>query len=130
MGLRIGAPRRIPTSTTTVAARNSITCKKEGWRSAVVTASPMPVLSSAGLFVDSFIDQSPSCARLCCQPYSPTYRHIGRLVSPTVDPTVFPARDLLLPLASPPLNPLPQPDLAGSIGGGTAGLLASLLVRR
>ena len=29
MGLRIGAPRRIPTSTTTVAARNSITRKKE-----------------------------------------------------------------------------------------------------
>jgi hypothetical protein len=38
----------MPTSTTTVAARTSITLKKDGWRSAVVTASLMLVLSPAG----------------------------------------------------------------------------------
>src|SRR5215207_3883827 len=67
MGLRIDAARRIPTSTTTVAARPSITRKMEGWRSAVVMVSPMPDLSSTGLFEDSFMIQPPSCAWLCCQ---------------------------------------------------------------
>src|SRR5918995_3566352 len=67
MGLRIGAARRIPTSTTTVAARPSITRKMDGWRSAVVIVSPMPDLSSAWLFEDSFMIQPPSCAWLCCQ---------------------------------------------------------------
>src|ERR671921_786416 len=67
MGLRIGAARRIPTSTTTVAARPSITRKMDGWRSAVVMVSVMPDLSSAWLFEDSFMIQPPSCAWLCCQ---------------------------------------------------------------
>src|SRR5215211_3192807 len=67
MGLRIGAARRIATSTTTVAARPSITRKIDGWRSAVVMVSPMPDLSSAWLFEDSFMIQPPSCAWLCCQ---------------------------------------------------------------
>src|SRR5215210_532854 len=67
MGLRIGAPRRIPTSTTTVAARPSITRKMDGWRSAVVMVSPMPDLSSAWLFEDSFMIQPPSCTWLCRQ---------------------------------------------------------------
>src|SRR5215218_11493037 len=67
MGLSIGAARRIPTSTTTVAARPTITRKIEGWRSAVVMVSPMPDLSSARLFEDSFMIQPPSCAWLCCQ---------------------------------------------------------------
>src|SRR5215217_981688 len=67
MGLRIGAARRIPTSTTTVAARPTITRKMEGWRSAVVIVSPMPDLSFTGLFEDSFMIQPPSCAWLCCQ---------------------------------------------------------------
>jgi hypothetical protein len=55
MGLSIGAPRRIPTSTTTVAARTSITLKKEGWRSTVVTASPIPLVSAGGVFEDSLM---------------------------------------------------------------------------
>src|SRR5215207_6832146 len=68
MGLRIGAARRIPTSTTTVAARPTITrSKMDGWRSAVVMVSPMPDLSPTGLFEDSFMIQPPSCAWLCCQ---------------------------------------------------------------
>src|SRR5215213_10954262 len=67
MGLSIGAAKRIPTSTTTVAARPSITRKMEGGRSAVVVVSPMPDLSSAWLFEDSFMIQPPSCAWLCCQ---------------------------------------------------------------
>src|SRR5918993_2741837 len=67
MGLRIGAARRIPTSTITVAARPSITRKMDGWRSAVVIVSPIPDLSSAWLFEDSFMIQPPSCAWLCCQ---------------------------------------------------------------
>src|SRR5215216_3356041 len=67
MGLRIGAARRIPTSTSTVAARPSITRKMDGWRSAVVMVSPKPDLSSAWLFEDSFMIQPPSCAWLCCQ---------------------------------------------------------------
>src|SRR5215212_7448917 len=67
MGLRIGAARRIPTSTTTVAARATITRKMEGWRSAVVIVSPMPALSFTGLLEDSFMIQPPSCAWLCCQ---------------------------------------------------------------
>src|ERR687893_958549 len=67
MGLRIGAARRIPTNTTTVAARPTITRKMEGWRSAVVMVSAMPDLSSAWLFEDSFMIQPPSCAWLCCQ---------------------------------------------------------------
>ena len=54
VGLSIGAPGRIPTSTTTVAARTSITLKKEGWRSTVVTASPIPLVSAGGVFEDSF----------------------------------------------------------------------------
>ena len=49
MGLKIGAAIRIPTNTTTSAASNSITRKKEGWRSAVVMVSPMPDLPSWGL---------------------------------------------------------------------------------
>src|SRR5215203_4799503 len=67
MGLRIGAARRIATSTTTVAARPSITRKMDGWRSAVVMVSPMLDLSSAWLFDDSFMIQPPSSAWLCCQ---------------------------------------------------------------
>src|SRR5215211_933532 len=67
MGLRIGADRSIPTSTTTVAARPTITRKMEGWRSAVAMVSPMPDLSPTGLFEDSFMIQPPSCAWLCCQ---------------------------------------------------------------
>src|SRR5215211_3263352 len=67
MGLRIGAARRIPTSTTTVAARPTITRKMEGWRSAVAMVSPRPDLSSAWSFEDSFMIQPPSCAWLCCQ---------------------------------------------------------------
>src|SRR5215203_629907 len=67
IGLRIGAARCIPTSTTTVAARPSITRKMDGWRSAVVMVSPRPDLSSTGLFEDSFMIQPPSCAWLCCQ---------------------------------------------------------------
>jgi len=55
IGLRIGALRRIPTNTTTVVARNSITRKNEGWRSAVAMVSPRPDLSSTGLFEASFI---------------------------------------------------------------------------
>src|SRR5215216_3272721 len=67
MGLSIGAARRIPTSTTTVAARPSITRKMDGWRSAVAIVSPMPDLSPTGLFEDSFMIQPPSSAWLCCQ---------------------------------------------------------------
>src|SRR5215208_5914721 len=67
MGLRIGAARRIPTSTTTVAARPSIARKLDGWRSAVGMDSPMPDLSPTGLFEDSFMSQPPSSAWLCCQ---------------------------------------------------------------
>jgi hypothetical protein len=55
MGLRIGALRRMPTSTTTVAARTCITRKMDGWRSAVVMVSAMPELSSTGSLADSFI---------------------------------------------------------------------------
>jgi hypothetical protein len=55
MGLSMGAPTRIPTSTTTVAARPSITRKKEGWRSALVTVSVMPACPFAGSFAGSFI---------------------------------------------------------------------------
>ena len=54
-GVEDRAARRIPTSTTTVAARPSITRKMDGWRSAVAMVSPMPDLSSAWLFEDSFI---------------------------------------------------------------------------
>src|SRR5215212_8598092 len=67
VGLRIGAGRRMPPSTTTVAARPTITRKMDGWRSAVVMVSPMPDLSPTGLFEDSFMIQPPSCAWLCCQ---------------------------------------------------------------
>src|SRR5215211_1751495 len=67
MGLRIGAARRIPTSTTTVAARPTITRKIDGWRSAVVMVSPKPDLSPTGLFEDSLMIQPPRCAWLCCQ---------------------------------------------------------------
>src|ERR671917_2268804 len=64
IGLRIGAPRRMPTSTTTVAASTSNTRKKEARRSVVVIASaktlPSPaVLSPAGLFEDSVMVQPP-----------------------------------------------------------------------
>src|SRR5215213_594318 len=62
MGFRIGAPRRIPTSTTTVVARTSITRKKEGCRSAVAMASGTPPLPPTGSFKDSFMIQLPSCA--------------------------------------------------------------------
>jgi hypothetical protein len=55
MGLRTGAPRRIPASTMTVVARNSITRKKEGWRRVLVMASVILLLSLGGLFVDSFM---------------------------------------------------------------------------
>jgi hypothetical protein len=53
--LRIGAARCIPTSTTTVAARPTITPNMEGWRSAEVTVSPMLDLASAGSLEDSFV---------------------------------------------------------------------------
>ena len=49
MGLRIGAARRIPTSTTTVAASISMTRKKEIWRSASVMPWAILVLSVAVL---------------------------------------------------------------------------------
>ena len=58
-----------PTSTTTVAARPTITRKMEGWRSAVVMVSPMPDLSSAWLFEDSFMIQ-PRVAPLALLPNS------------------------------------------------------------
>ena len=44
MGLRTGAAARMPTRTTTVAARKIITRKKEGRRSALAMVSPMPVV--------------------------------------------------------------------------------------
>src|SRR5918998_1292255 len=49
MGLRIGAPRRMPTSTTTVAASTSNTRKKEARRSVVVMASAKALPSPAVL---------------------------------------------------------------------------------
>src|SRR5918993_1501281 len=50
-----GAARRIPTSTSTVAARTSITRKNEGWRSVLVRASEILVLPPTGSFRDSFM---------------------------------------------------------------------------
>src|SRR5215203_6381858 len=68
MGLRIGAARRIPTNTTTNAASNSTTRRKEGWRRAVVMVSPMPDLPSWGFLEASFMTLSLSvCAWLGCQ---------------------------------------------------------------
>jgi hypothetical protein len=55
MGSRMGAARRIPVNTTTVAARSSITRKKEGWRSAVVMVLSMPDLSSTEPFEAPFM---------------------------------------------------------------------------
>ena len=61
MGFKIGAASRIPTNTTTSAASNSITRKKEGWRSAVVMVSPMPDLPSWGLLEASFMTLNAWC---------------------------------------------------------------------
>jgi hypothetical protein len=55
MGLSIGAASLMPTNTTTVVARNSITRKKEGWRSAAARVSVMLAFPFAGLLVDSLI---------------------------------------------------------------------------
>jgi hypothetical protein len=55
MGSSIGAASRIPTKTTTVVASKSITRKKEGWRSAVITVSATPGLPSTGLLEASFM---------------------------------------------------------------------------
>jgi hypothetical protein len=59
MGLRIGALRCIPTSTT-VAARATMTRKKEGRGSPFVEAPAMPLPSSGGLIEDSFMVEPPS----------------------------------------------------------------------
>src|SRR5215213_6243154 len=126
MGLRIGAARRIATSTTTVAARPSITRKMDGWRSAVVMVSPMPDLSPTGLFEDSFMIQPPSCAWLCCQTQrtdfssclakfllllKPLSSRLGSQSSVDLLPPPFPNR----------LPRLPHSDVAGGDVEATAG---------
>ena len=68
MGLRTGAAARMPTRTTTVAARKIITRKKEGRRSALAMVSPMPDLSFTESFEASLMTLSLSiCAWLCCR---------------------------------------------------------------
>src|SRR5215212_6355116 len=79
MGLRIGAASRIPVNTTTNAASNSTTRKKEGWRSAVVMVSPIPDLPSWGLSEASLmtlsLSVSPgSVAKLGAQSYQRVLR--------------------------------------------------------
>src|ERR671917_2434339 len=138
MGLRIGAARRIPTSTTTVAARPSITRKMEGWRSAVVMVSPMPDLASTGLFEDSFMDPA-SELRLALLPNS-VHRlfKLACVVPSPADAAVFPPWFAIF-RGSPTSFPsnrrprLPHSDVVGDDEDATAGSLtsfASCFVRR
>ena len=75
MGLRIGAAARMPTRTTTVAARTSITRKKEGRRSALGYG-----LADAGLVVYRVVrgfahDLKPFYLRLALLKGSGAYFH-------------------------------------------------------
>src|SRR5215213_9378169 len=135
MGLRIGAARRIPTNTTTNAASNSTTRRKEDWRSAVVMVSPMPDLPSWGFLEASFTTLSLSvCAWLGCQTRCTvfsTYLEWSLLL--LTQPSSRLGSQSSVALQPPFPNRLPRlAHSDGAVGdvAATAGSLASFGVRR